>query len=95
MWKWLMNDLKSDWAIRLKGGLFALIAVLSGLFLVFLGITPIYRLIFLLICIWSSCRFYYFFFYVLERYLGGEKNASVFSMCVKIIFRFFRRRNND
>ena len=64
-----MGDLTSRRLIVLKGVLFAFMAALSGV-LVVIGEDWWWRAGTLLICVWSSCRFYYFLFYVLERYVG-------------------------
>jgi len=41
----------------------------------------------LAICIWSFCRFYYYLFYVLDRYLGREKRfAGVFDALGHLLF---------
>lgn len=63
-----MTDLKSRWSIVAKGVMFAGIAVLSA-FLI-LEEHPSLRLAALLaLLVWASCRFYYFLFYVLEKYV--------------------------
>jgi cupin 2 domain-containing protein len=43
-----------------------------------------YEIGLLVICVWAVCRLYYFFFYVLDHYAGGDKYASVFAMVVKL-----------
>lgn len=62
-------DLKSKRLIVFKGGLFLLLAILSGAPLVFLEYTPPLRALFLGLCLWAACRFYYFLFYVLHTYV--------------------------
>ncbi len=64
-----MSDLTSRKWIVAKGVMFALIVVMSAV-----GIM-VYddrwqRFVLLVICLWAACRFYYFLFYVLERYVG-------------------------
>lgn len=83
-----MNDLKNPWLIHAKGVLFVVLGVLSaGLLLVEL---PTFRTAALLgVTVWAFCRFYYYLFYVLERYLGREQRfAGVFDA-----IRFLIRRN--
>jgi len=63
-----MRDLK-DWRwIKLKGILFLLLGSISaGLLLI--QSFDLKTAILLAITIWSFCRFYYFAFYVIERYV--------------------------
>lgn len=63
-----MGDLKSKRWIVAKGVMFLAIAVLSGGLI--LAEKPSWRLAALLATlVWAACRFYYFLFYVLERYV--------------------------
>ena len=68
----LKDDIKSPTLLKVKGLLFALIAVLAGSILL-LDNFSLRSLALLLLTIWASCRFYYFLFYVLEHYAGGAK----------------------
>ena len=71
----LNRDLKSPKWIVLKGLLFLLIGVMAvtGLLLEL----PTLRNAFLLaVAIWAFCRFYYFLFYVIERYLDPNFRFS-------------------
>ncbi len=57
--------------------MFVLIVVLSG-FGVMVSDDRWQRLAMLLICLWAACRFYYFLFHVLERYVGiGGRYAGI------------------
>jgi hypothetical protein len=39
----------------------------------------------LAMCIWASCRFYYFLFYVLERYVGIEgRYAGIWDLLTRL-----------
>jgi hypothetical protein len=67
----VMGDLKSRGWMVAKGVLFALIVVMSGAGVV-LDEDRWRRLGLLVTCVWAACRFYYFLFYVLERYVGVE-----------------------
>jgi cupin 2 domain-containing protein len=78
----LFDDIQSPRLLCFKGGLFGLLAVMSGTLTVLTG-HFLYEIGMLAVCIWSSCRFYYFFFYVLDHYIGSNKNAGVFSMLLK------------
>lgn len=63
-----MGDLKSSRLIVLKGFLFLLAGVIAVA--VLLGENFSWRNAFLLgVAIWSFCRFYYFAFYVIEKYV--------------------------
>lgn len=63
-----MGDLKSKRWIVAKGVMFLCMAVLAaGLIL---AESPSLRVAALLaVLVWAACRFYYFLFYVLERYV--------------------------
>ncbi|MDQ7825841.1 MAG: hypothetical protein RDV48_23770 [Candidatus Eremiobacteraeota bacterium] len=66
-----MSDIKSRKLIVIKGFLFLLIGLTASLYIIWL--TRSLLIAFLLVTgIWAFCRFYYFLFYVLERYAGVE-----------------------
>lgn len=68
-------DLKSPWLIHAKGALFVVLGLLSAAAL--LAELPTFRTAALLcVTVWAFCRFYYYLFYVLERYLGREKRFA-------------------
>jgi hypothetical protein len=63
-----MGDLKSKRIIVLKGILF--LAIVVGTTALILLETPSAKLaVLLVVLVWSSCRFYYFLFYALEKYV--------------------------
>ena len=63
----LFDDLTSAKWLYAKGLLFALLALLAGALLI--GRAPrVDVALLLLICVWASCRAYYFAFYVIEHY---------------------------
>ena len=63
-----MGDLKSKWLIVLKGGLFLLVPLLAAFGLLLQS--PSWRTALLVaVLVWSASRFYYFLFYVLEKYV--------------------------
>jgi hypothetical protein len=68
----LGRDIRSRRMLFLKGGLFLLLGMFaSGLLL---AESPHWRTALLLgIAVWAFCRFYYFLFYVLERYAGRKE----------------------
>lgn len=63
-----MSDITSPRLLYVKGLLFVVLAAASGALL--LWTSPSLRgLALLLICVWASCRAYYFAFYVVEHYV--------------------------
>ena len=70
-----MKDLTDPRWIKLKGILFLLIAVLSAVLLI-LEKPALKTGLLLAISIWCSCRFYYFAFYVIERYVDPSYRFS-------------------
>jgi len=70
-----MKDLANPFWINLKGVLFLFLGILAAALLFFER--PTLRVAALLvIAIWSFCRFYYFAFYVLERYVDPSFRFS-------------------
>lgn len=87
----LSRDLTDRRWIILKGMLFSIIVVLSGAQIVIEDDVG-RRFLLLPICIWAACRFYYFLFYVLERYVGVEgRYAGICDLCCRL---WARRREN-
>ena len=80
-----MADLKSPKLIYLKGGLFLLIAIVSGCLLLLESPSWTTAMLLLLI-IWSSARFYYFMFHVNEKYVDPTfKFSGIFSFLHYVI----------
>lgn len=63
-----MRNLTNPTSIKVKGGLFLFLGLLSGILLFFEHPTPKTGLLLVLI-VWAFCRFYYFAFYVIEHYV--------------------------
>jgi hypothetical protein len=84
-----MKDLSNPFWIKLKGLLFLLIGLVAVV-LLFLD-RPAWKTAGLLaLAIWSCCRFYYFAFYVIEKYVDpGYKFSGLISFA-KYLFQ--RRR---
>jgi hypothetical protein len=57
--------------ITLKGFLFLLLGFLSS-FLIFAERPQLKVALLLILAIWSFCRFYYFAFYVVSRYVDAD-----------------------
>jgi len=70
-----MKDLTDARWIKLKGILFLIIGLLAATLLVLEN--PTMRVgILLAITIWCFCRFYYFAFYVIEKYVDSQYRFS-------------------
>ena len=80
-----MSDLRSPRVLYLKAVLFIVLGLLAGGLLVLRDLHWQTALL-LGIAIWSFCRAYYFFFYVIDRYIAPEDRFSG-------LVDFFRRRN--
>jgi len=70
-----MKDLTSPIWIKAKGGLFLLLGLLSAV-LLFVDRPELRTALLLVTTIWAFCRFYYFAFYVLERYVDPQYRFS-------------------
>jgi hypothetical protein len=82
-----MKDLTSAFWIKLKGILFLLIGIVAAVFL-FLDNPKWQTAVLLAMAIWSFCRFYYFAFYVIEKYVDASyKFSGLFSFA-----QYLRRR---
>ncbi len=84
----VMGDLKSRGWIVAKGVLFAVIVLMAGVGVV-LHEDQLVRVGLLVVCLWAACRFYYFLFYVLERYVGIEGR---YAGILDLVGRLWRRR---
>ena len=66
-----MTDLTNPRVIKLKGFLFLFLGFFAATLL--LVMHPEWRVALLLgVAIWSFCRFYYFAFYVIEKYVDSS-----------------------
>jgi len=63
-----MKDLANPTWIKAKGLLFLLLGILASALLLADHLT-VRTTVLLALAVWSFCRFYYFAFYVLERYV--------------------------
>ncbi len=81
-------DLVSKRWIVLKGILFALLATLSGIQIVFAELLSWQRAAVLFICLWAACRFYYFLFHVLHAYVDPSlPSAGVIDLLKRLAVR--------
>lgn len=69
-------DLKGKRWIVFKGILFAFLALLSGTLQIIANLPLWQEVLLLLICVWASCRFYYFLFHVLHAYIDPNLKSS-------------------
>lgn len=78
-------DLTDKRWIVAKGILFLVLAALSGV-LQLVGDGPLWqKTLLLLICVWASCRFYYFLFHVLGAYLDpGLRSAGLIDLLQRL-----------
>lgn len=84
-----MGDLKDTRLILLKGWLFLLAGLVAAGVLLFENLSL--RTAFLLFtAIWSFCRFYYFAFYVIEKYVDSSFKFS--SLWAFLLYLVKRRR---
>lgn len=85
-----MKDLTNPTWIKAKGLLFLVLGLLSAGLLLFEH--PAFKVALLLIVsIWSFCRFYYFVFYVMERYVDPNYHFSGFFSFLRYWIRSQRK----
>lgn len=81
-----MKDLTNPTWIKIKGLLFLLIGITATV-LVFLDQPGWKTAVLLILAIWSFCRFYYFAFYVIEKYVDPTYKFSGLISFAKYLFR--------
>ena len=80
-----MTDLQSKRWIVAKGMAFGAIAVAAAV-LVLWESTSVRTAVLLMLLVWAACRFYYFLFYVLERYVDPRlRYAGILALIRTII----------
>ena len=83
--KALGGDLHSVWLLYLKVALFLSLGLGSSLVLLYVN-PSLTMLVFLSAAIWGFCRFYYFYFYVICKYINpGSRNSSLSSFVFKFL----------
>ena len=84
-----MKDLTDARWIKLKGILFLVVGILSAVLLILENPT-LKAGVLLAISIWCFCRFYYFAFYVIEKYVDpGYRFSGLWSFAGYL----FRKKN--
>lgn len=82
-----MKDLASVFWIKLKGLLFLVIGITAAV-LIYLDNPKWQTALLLALAIWSFCRFYYFAFYVIEKYVDpAYKFSGLFSFVRHLLQR--------
>jgi hypothetical protein len=84
-----MKDLKSQRWIVVKGLLFLALGLLSAVLLI-VEYRSLRGAALLVVAIWSFCWFYYFAFYVIERYVDPSYRFSGLLSLARYVFQ--RRR---
>jgi hypothetical protein len=82
----ITSDIKSPWLIHAKGALFIALGILSAALLI-AQLPTIRTVVLLAVTIWAFCRFYYYLFYVLEKYLGREKRFAGIIDAIRFLLR--------
>ena len=80
-----MKDLSNPFWIKLKGLLFLFIGIVATV-LLFLDSPTLRTAVLLALAIWSFCRFYYFAFYVIEKYVDPSYKFSGLFSFAKYLF---------
>jgi hypothetical protein len=86
-----MRDLKSKGLIVAKGVMFLLIAMTAGL-LLWIEKPSIKTALLLALLVWGACRFYYFLFYVLEKYVDPRLQ---YAGLIALVSAWRRRHNHQ
>jgi len=81
-----MKDLSNPFWIKLKGILFLVIGIVCVV-LLFLDNPKWQTGVLLAMAIWSFCRFYYFAFYVIEKYVDPSYKFSGLINFAKYLLR--------
>lgn len=78
-------DLTDKRWIVAKGILFAVLALFAGGLQILTEESLWQETVMLVICVWASCRFYYFLFHCLQNYVDpGLKSAGVMDLMGKL-----------
>jgi hypothetical protein len=85
-----MTDITSKKVIVLKGILFLLIVIGSSM-VILIKQPTLMAVLALCVLIWASARFYYFLFYVLERYVDPSLR---YSGLLALLSALLQRRNS-
>jgi len=81
-----MSDLQSKPWIVAKGIAFGGIAIVAGVLALFES-PSVRTAVLLMLLVWAACRFYYFLFYVLERYVDPTLRYAGLITLVRAILK--------
>ncbi len=82
-------DLTDKRWIVAKGILFSILALLAGIMQLAADLPVWQEVVLLCVCVWASCRFYYFLFHCLHAYVDpGMRSAGILDLLGKM----WRRR---
>ena len=91
----IMGDLQSKRWILAKGIAFLIITVVVAVLLLFES-PSVRTAVFVVLLVWAACRFYYFLFYVLERYVDQTlRYAGIIALVRTILAKRSSRESND
>ncbi len=82
----LSRDLTHPSAIHAKGLLFVGLGLVSAT-LILIQLPTLKTAALLGVTVWAFCRFYYYLFYVLERYLGRDKRFAGVCAALRFLLR--------
>ena len=89
-------DLTDKRWIIAKGILFAFLAALSGALQLLARLPTWQEAALLMICIWSSCRFYYFLFHFLNAYVDPDlRSAGLLDLLTRIQKKSTRPKSKE
>ena len=78
-------DIKDPRLLKLKGMLFLAIGLATAA-LLFFDSPSLRTVVLLAVCVWAFCRFYYFAFYVLQRYADTSfKYTGLTDLCLYLL----------
>ena len=80
----LFGDLKNPFWIHVKGWLFLLVAGLAGVGLL-IQVFSWTNVLLMLIAMWAACRWYYYCFYVIEKYVDESFRFAGLSSVLKYL----------
>jgi hypothetical protein len=84
-----MKDLSNPFWIKFKGVMFLFIGIAAAI-LLFLDSPTLKTAVLIALAVWSFCRFYYFAFYVIEKYVDPTYKFSGLISFVRYLIQ--RRR---
>ena len=87
-----MSDLKDPRWIHLKGWLFLLIGLMS-VTLILIEVFSWRIATLLALSVWAFCRFYYYAFYVIEKYVDGDFRFAGLGSFLAWVMRRRRERS--